>query len=232
MKKNRICTVVTGKTLQLFLENLAFVQASADFIELRADTIEHVSEKDIAALSAVCTGESIFTLRRKDEGGMFQESEGDRIELLNKAASLQFTYIDLELATCLENQDIHIPAEKIIISYHDFEQTPSLSYLLEIKRQMKLYPHQIMKFATVVHTFHDRQVLFSLLVNKQDNETIIVMGMGEHGRLVRILSPLLGGFTTYASTPRTQSAPGQLSADSLENIYTILEEKGEINHAR
>ena len=47
--------------------------------------------------------------------------------------------------------------------------------------------------------------------------------MGEAGKLSRILSPLCGGYFTYASLETgKEAAPGQISVQEIREIYSCL----------
>ena len=53
--------------------------------------------------------------------------------------------------------------------------------------------------------------------------SVIALAMGTAGALSRVLSPLAGGYLTYASIGRgSASAPGQLSIEAMRSIYRTL----------
>jgi 3-dehydroquinate dehydratase-1 len=62
------------------------------------------------------------------------------------------------------------------------------------------------------------------LLNKQDDEKMIVVGMGEEGKLTRVVAPLLGSYLTYASNDYSISAPGQVDIIRLKKLYNELGE--------
>nr|WP_304985707.1 type I 3-dehydroquinate dehydratase [Coxiella-like endosymbiont] len=51
----------------------------------------------------------------------------------------------------------------------------------------------VLKFAVMTNSQTDVKTLFQLLLNKKENENMIVLGMGDQGKTTRLLSPLLGG---------------------------------------
>jgi 3-dehydroquinate dehydratase/shikimate dehydrogenase len=54
--------------------------------------------------------------------------------------------------------------------------------------------------------------------------------MGEHGEISRILSPIFGSYLTFGSLSRgKESAPGQIPADILKNIYRVNELNSNVN---
>ena len=47
--------------------------------------------------------------------------------------------------------------------------------------------------------------------------------MGEHGKVSRLLSPLFGGFFTFASLEQgSETAPGQMSIKEMRSAYELL----------
>jgi 3-dehydroquinate dehydratase-1 len=89
---------------------------------------------------------------------------------------------------------------------------------------MKKYQADIMKFATFVQDDADSKILFQFLFDKQDSEEMIVVGMGEKGKMIRVAGPLFGSYLTYASTDYSQSAPGQIDVSRLKKLYNEFRE--------
>ena len=104
-----------------------------NYIELRLDVIENITSKKatsiIEKIRNVTDIPIILTNRTKYEGGYFPSTEEDRIKILMDNASL-VEYTDIELSTN-ENlrQEVIDNANRTIISYHNFEKTPSSEYL-------------------------------------------------------------------------------------------------------
>jgi 3-dehydroquinate dehydratase-1 len=51
---------------------------------------------------------------------------------------------------------------------------------------------------------------------------MIVLGMGDKGKITRVLQPYLGGYLTFASLDGSNSAPGQIDYNDLEKLYTNI----------
>ena len=75
----------------------------------------------------------------------------------------------------------------------------------------------VVKIATNVVNDNDNIELIKLLINK--DKDVIILGMGEKGKIIRIISPLLGGYLTFASVDNNISASGQISLNDLIQIY-------------
>lgn len=211
----RICTVVIGKTLEEFLENLEKVQIVADFVELRVDYIENLRVGDLEIIKENTYKNNIFTCRTKESGGNYEDNEF--FDIIYKANELGFDYIDIELSK-LNNIKFDKINSKIIGSYHNFKETPSYEDLYKIYE--KIISHKfvnIAKLATNVIKDDDNINLVKLILHKKTD--IIVIGMGEKGKITRIVSPLIGGYLTFVSFKDCVSASGQLSLSELKSIF-------------
>jgi len=208
MNKIKICTPVMGKTLEEFLKNLDQVQEVSEMVELRVDKIKNLSKKDLILIRKRTKKEVIFTSRQR--------------EIILKALNLGFNYVDVELSLISE---LNLPKRgknKIILSFHDFEKTPNIQDLTTIVSRMRKCNVGISKIATVVNNDQDIKNLLLILLNKKKDEKIIVVGMGEKGKITRILGPLLGSFLTFASTPFGKTAQGQINITKLKKIYQLI----------
>lgn len=213
----KICSVVIGKTLEEFLDNLDMAQQVSNFVELRVDYINDFSINQIDTIKQHVYKENIFTCRSINGGGKFEGSEEELKNIVYKADELQFNHIDIEMSM-LNSINFLNKNSKIIGSYHNFNNTPSYDELLNIYKNIKRYDFvDIVKIATNVVNDSDNIELVKLLINKRDN--IIVLGMGEKGKITRIISPLLGGYLTFASINNNISASGQISLGDLIKIY-------------
>jgi len=221
MNTIRICTVVRGNTPGEFLERLERAERVSDMVELSIDSIKNFSVNDIARIRAKTTKESIFTCRKREEGGFFEGSEPARAAILEQADKEGFDYLDVEFSSY---QSVRGGSgnTKRICSFHDFQKTPSLEKLEEMVENMKHAKPDIIKIATMVNSDNDVKNLFSLLLRKPDEENMIVVGMGEKGKITRILAPLLGGYLTYASFEDNASAPGQIDVRVLKSMTNKL----------
>lgn len=217
----RICTPVVGKTKQEFLNNLQKIQELSDIIELRVDYLSNLSISDITDIRQHVSKEAIFTCRDKNEGGHFDGTEQEQIELLQHAIGI-FEYVDIELKTLQKHEFERSGKTKIIVSYHNFKETPSYWDMQKIIYDMNQLKPDILKIATMVEKEYEVTKLYRLLTNKPHTEERIVIGMGTHGRMTRILGPLLGGYLTFASTEYGESAPGQIDSRELQNMYNKL----------
>jgi 3-dehydroquinate dehydratase type I len=213
----RICAVITGKNLKEFITNLKKAQKQTDWVELRVDYIRDFKIEDIAKIKKGVKKNSIFTCRKPNEGGEFKGAEKERLAILNAALKEGFDLIDIELSSF---DKVRIPAgnPRMICSYHDFKKTPSLEQLKKIAAKMEKTGAPIIKLVTMINELDDNQKLFELLAAKKNESKMIVLGMGEKGKITRLLSPLWGGFMTFASIGQA-TAPGQMTVKELKDVY-------------
>lgn len=206
--KIKICAVVTGSNLKEFLENLDKVQAVSEMIELRVDEIKNLSQKDLILIRKKAIKETIFTCRDK--------------KIILQAFDLGFDFIDIDFSLITGIKLPKLRKTRIIVSFHDFKKTPSLILLKNIKKKLKQFKPDVMKFATMVNSEEDIKNLLNLLINKDKKEELIVIGMGKKGKITRVVGPLLGSFLTYASTKFGATAQGQIDINKMKNIYKLL----------
>jgi 3-dehydroquinate dehydratase / shikimate dehydrogenase len=214
-----ICVPIVGPSMQKALEDISAAEKIADIIELRLDLIARF---DLSQLMQAAKLPLIVTNRTKREGGQFKGSEEERVEILRQAIEAGVDYIDIETSTpkellqsVLENKG----TTQVILSYHNFSNTlEDLEPLYEIMCDL---PGDILKIVSYAQDISDNLKMFKLLKRaKKESRKLIALCMGENGEISRVLSPLFGGFLTFGALETgKESAPGQIPANTLKNIY-------------
>ncbi len=222
MGKPLICIPVIETSISSAVTAIKKAQNHADIVEIRADYIDGITESDVETLRTACTKPSVFTCRHTMEGGQWKRTEEERRRIVQKAFQAEFDYVDVELETIKEHAFPNPGKTKIIISHHDFYETPDYWDLTKIIDEMSSYSPYVYKIATLVKKEKDVTTLFRLLTNRQGKK-MIVTGMGDGGKLVRILSPYLGSMFTFAAGDSGESAPGQINYLRLLEIYQLIE---------
>jgi len=216
----RICVSLGEDTLEKLLTTIEQAQSLHNFLEIRADYLKHLNIQDLKKIKQKLTVKAIFTCRSSQDGGQFQGDDAEQIELLLQAVKLGFDYIDVDLRL-IKHFNEKFQQTKIIVSYHHFECTPSYLNLKQKLKKMRASVADIYKFACLVKSEKDLLKLYKLLLAKKPDEEMIVLGMGKLGKLSRIISPLLGGYLTFASL-HTPTASGQLSLQELQTKYNTI----------
>lgn len=202
-------SVMTKAKSRELLGDLDNIQTRSNYIELRTDYIETLDKDMVKKLREKTYRSHIFTCRRADEGGHWQKSEKERLEILNFAKSLDFDLIDIEYQTAVENPDWFkkFNPEKVLLSWHDFEQTPDLE---EIYQKMQQFPAKIYKIIPTAQSPADNQKVYDFLEKFAENQRIICFTMGKIGQETRIKGFEYGNFAGYLAVDGQGSAEGQL----------------------
>lgn len=192
----------------------AAFRGGADIAELRIDRfrsrkLRHVL-RELRKYSRVPT---LATIRSKKEGGQWTGGEAERLELF-RAVLPHVGAVDIELSSRRILRDVVRAAKKarrtVIVSYHDFERTPSDAVLRRILRRARAAGADAVKIATMARGPKDVARL-ARLTHAERRRNVIIIAMGRQGTLSRVLFPVMGSVVTYASRGARAGAPGQLS---------------------
>ena len=222
-----ICIPIIGPSMSKAQEQIESALVIADTLELRLDLIV---SPDLSALLASSTLPVIVTNRSKHDGGQYKGLDEDRLQSLRDALKAGADYVDIEVSTPREYLQPFLEESeptKIILSYHDFSHTPEdLNPVYETMCEM---PGEIVKIVTYARDLSDNLKMFELLKRaKSEKQKLIGLCMGDLGEISRILSPLFGGYLTFGSLETGQeSAPGQIPAKTLKDIYRINAERSD-----
>ena len=213
-----ICVVVIGKTIDDFLSQLEKAQAIADFVELRIDCLDTINPDMVQTIKNYIYKQAILCCRAQADGGNFLGPPKMQQEILQAGNEVGFDYLDIDLSIA---NTIYFREKKakIIISYHNFLYTPAITELKCLLENMRFFKPDVFKFATKTERYEEVKTLFELLSSKNNNENMIVLGIGENGKIIRLLAPLLGGYLTFASINKSISAPGQIDLKTMEDFY-------------
>lgn len=136
------------------------------------------------------------------------------VEFIDVEKSFSFNY-DMKLRKMAKNTPV-----KFINSFHDYEKTDRLKRLRIKVDSLFTGVEPEADYVKIATFVHDEEDVFNLL--KLCRPRVIVVGMGEMGKLVRLLSPIFGSPFTYAAA-LTPTAPGQPSYDELLKAYENLD---------
>lgn len=223
--KPKICVSIKAKTIQeLEWKAKRALDIGGDLVELRIDYLEKVSIEELTKIVLDLSDRVIITVRPCWEGGHFKGGENSRIELIRKLLCLGPAYVDLEFKTMKEHL-VRLGGETTrIISWHSFDNTPSLNELSQIVSEM----HQlggIAKIVTKVNGFEENLKILRLYQIYPPGK-LIAFGLGEKGIPSRILSIILGSPIVYTCLPGEEVAPGQPTVGEMVEIINMLESRG------
>jgi len=223
--KIRICVpVAAGNPSELPSMVKRAESEGADLIEVRLDYLESIQglEKVIACASVPL----IATNRQYEQGGYRAQDEETRVRDLMKAAQKGFQYVDIELTTrklAEANSSLRDMGVKPIISFHETACTPTLSEMKKILEAQLGAGAEVCKLVTTANSIEDNVSCFLLLSEMSRMARIVCFAMGSKGLLSRALSPLFGGYFTYASLRKgLETALGQITVSELKQLYRTL----------
>jgi 3-dehydroquinate dehydratase/shikimate dehydrogenase len=220
----RICVAVIGSAPSEMLEKAEAIVRENAFIEFRLDYLSRPG----AAFSGIQTFlkarpfvTAIATCRRSSNGGKFRGSLNAQIDVLARAAEAGCQVVDVELQSAVRLKPPMLQKLRsragLILSYHDFKATKKLD---EIFQKMKAIPADYYKIVSTATSLYDNVVMMKFLERTSEQQSMIGVCMGEQGIISRILGQRAGSqFTFAAATPGEETAPGQIAARTLREIY-------------
>ncbi len=228
----KIATSITEQNIEKAINNaLHILQNYNDLIiELRADYLDEINENNLTLFRNKIKAKLIFTLREPNEGGKRQYELNQKIKILLLAQKVGFDLIDCELQIFEKldfSQQSKFDKERLILSYHDFNKTPTQKEIKTTYQKMLKYNPEIVKLAFTINSQKDLQKIYSLMISTSHKKVII--GMGEKGKITRIIGPILGCEFTFAANEFYTSAPGQINVRDMYKIYEEIK-KPEINN--
>lgn len=191
---------------------------SAQMVEIRLDLTEY----DLETIEKVFSHPipKIATCRADKTGLDLQKAK------LKKAIESGSNYIDIELEVPDEQREELIAYARkfncrVIISYHNFENTPGLKELFAIADDCFAKGADIAKIVTTVSTVQENARILALY---SINKPVVALGMGEMGKITRIMAPFMGAeFSFAASDEGVGTAPGQITNSQMKHILTQIE---------
>ena len=197
----------------------ALFRDRCDIAEVRLDEVgEFATWATMCKNIQSCGVPVMLTLRTKQEGGKCQKNDLERLDVLREAAG-SISIFDIEYRTGLAAKAKDIASSlgiKLLVSFHDFNKTPSIQELKNIITQSEGHA-DIIKISTMINSDEDIATLQAVLT-KGSKVPLCIIGMGSKGTSTRVTFPSLGSVLTYGYLDYP-SAPGQLSARTLVDHF-------------
>jgi len=222
----RVCIAVVGGDAATMVERAESLVRDNHLIELRLDYLPQplaalAKLKNFIELHPEAT--FIATCRRAANGGKFKGTVAAQLAILRKAADMGFQLADLELqsASSLKANELRDLYDRIglIVSYHDFRATKKLDDQLAT---MSKFPADFYKLVSTATNLHDNVVMMKFLEAHAGSHEMVGLCMGEQGIISRVLGVRAGSVFTFGAAVRgEETAPGQVPAGELRDVYRI-----------
>jgi 3-dehydroquinate dehydratase I len=223
---SKICVSIAARNVeQLKMQiNRAF-SFGADYVEIRFDFLNLSDLEEALSIANAVNKKAVYTLRSPEQGGQFKGNTFERITWLEKLSSSKPMLLDVELYTikCNNNLADYLKENNtsVLISWHDFEKTPSNAQLTNLLYEMRKYSQNV-KVVTTAQKTEDSLGLLELYENTL-GVNLIAFAMGEAGVLSRLLCVIIGNAPfTYASLEKA-IAPGQLTIKQMRKLYDRID---------
>ena len=197
-----------------FLEN---PEPGCDVVELRLDRMDvDGGDWESAARALGAAGYPVIaTLRIPEEGGEWQGGDEARLPYFERALTC-CAAVDIELRSslCAALAGLaEAQGKALIVSHHDYEQTPGLEVLQAVEQRAALSAGVVVKIAVRVQIAADVECL-KLFLAQPRQQPLCLIGMGDLGIPTRLEFPSLGSCLAYGHLDGS-TAPGQLSCREL-----------------
>ncbi|MCD5380527.1 type I 3-dehydroquinate dehydratase [Candidatus Gracilibacteria bacterium] len=151
-----------------------------EYVELRIDFLHDYS--NIEEYIKKCPKKVVCTNRASFEGGEFNGSSEESFNILQKCIKYGADYIDIELKS-FEQLSSHLRftvlTEKLILSHHNFEETPNIRELEGVLDTMRLFSPVVYKITCMPQKLGDVERIHQLIEYFYQN-----ISFGSHKLLV------------------------------------------------
>jgi 3-dehydroquinate dehydratase / shikimate dehydrogenase len=215
----QICVALVEETTAGMVARMTELAPVADLFEIRAD---RVIDLDLLTILRGRTRPLVLTCRPESQGGAWADDDPRRRLTLLEGVKRGFDYVDVELRSGFVDVMVEKVGEGLIVSHHDVEGTPD--DLDGLYKEISDVGADIAKIVVTPRSIADvgRLLAFAARVRDDSGTPLIALAMGPLGTLTRVLAGRYSAPFTYASAAGgAESAPGQLSAAQMADLYRV-----------
>jgi 3-dehydroquinate dehydratase/shikimate dehydrogenase len=227
LRVGKLCVAIQAETPAEMVDRAEAALKDVRFFEFRLDSLP----KPVIALPYLkqflsehkdVTG--IATCRRKELGGGFVGALAAELAILADAAVAGCQIVDLEVESAEQAKPAQIAKIRatgaaLLISFHDFTRTRGLD---QVADRIERFKPEYVKVVSTARSLADNLAVLRLIEDRSLATNIVGIAMGEEGILSRVLGPRAGAAFTFASlTDGVETAPGQMAARTLLDVYRI-----------
>ena len=213
----RFCVSILPKTISEALRLFKKAEEShANFIEVRLDRLETSGK-----LADLAQGKTPLIATNKSS-----ITQTEREATLLKAAKSGFEYVDVDISVAKQKSlvdELKALGAICIMSSHDPDGSSTLPELNSTLEKELASGADICKIVTTPKRIEDNLALLQFVSAASTKAKVVCFGMGELGKTSRLLSPVFGGFFTFASLEKgSETASGQMTIEEMRTVYSLL----------
>jgi len=187
-----------------------------DLIEIWIDEIEGINQKGILEICKTSKKPLIFKFIKKID-----------FALINDCLNKKVKYLDIDCEndqTTIERIKTLIAEKKLILSYHNYSNTPLYTDILEIAQAVKAKGADICKIVMKAGKIEDNLVPLKLLSNANIiGIPLISFCTGDSGRMSRIYAQKFGSLIDYILPSESyRTAEGQFLLNEWLKIDMVI----------
>ena len=231
LRVGKMCVAIPANSPVEMIERAEAALQDSRFLEFSLDALPEPGEA-IAAIQEFLAGRRdiivIATCRRKQNGGSFEAPLAVELELLAEAAEAGCQMVDVEVESAEEAQPqqleefrarLRAVGTALLISFHDFTGTQNLE---KAASRIEAFRPEFVKVVSTARSLVDNLAVLRLIEERSLSAEVVGIAMGEEGIVSRVLGPRAGGaFTFAAANHGTETAPGQVTARTLRDLYRV-----------
>lgn len=233
----KICVPIVGGTRAEIVGAAQEIAAvGADVVEWRADWYDECGQfpavDETLRLLRDILGETpvLFTLRTAKEGGKRSITPEEYVKLNQDVIKSGYIdMVDAELFTGdkyvqLIIETAHDCGVKVVVSNHEFHQTPNKEEIIKRLIKMQELGADIPKIAVMPQNKKDVLTLLAAteeMAGEHAHGPIITMSMTGTGVISRLCGEVFGSSLTFGAVGKG-SAPGQLGVKELRTVLNLL----------
>ncbi|MCE3273631.1 MAG: aroD [Ramlibacter sp.] len=232
-----VCAPLVARThAALVAETRAVAAKQPDLLEWRVDFFGAIGDLSQVVAAAKAVREAaggipiLFTRRAQREGGQpIALDEGQVVVMYAEViASGAIDLVDYEmdndaLQLARVRDLVHGAALPLVLSFHDFQSTPSTEQLIARFAQAHAQRADVAKVAVMPHSMEDvlRLLGATLEASERFPIPVISMAMGGLGAVSRVCGGAFGSALTFA-VGAAASAPGQMPIEDVQAALAVL----------
>lgn len=231
LRVGKLCVAIQAGSPGEMVVQAEATLGHSKFLEFRLDSLPRPAAalpqlKELLLAHRELT--AVATCRRKEFGGLFAGSLTAELDVLLKAAEAGCQIVDLEVESAEEAKPAQLDRFRaglravgaaLMVSFHDFSRTKGLEQAAD---RIEAFAPDFVKVVSTARSITDNLAVLHLIEDRSLSSHVVGIAMGEEGLVSRVLGPRAGAAFTFASvSDGAETAPGQLTARTLRNLYRV-----------